>query len=403
MKKLFLLFLLAVVPSYTYSQNTVKIIPVQRSVISKWGYEDLRGEWIIPPQFSMAYKFNIDGIAEVIVEEKKRNTNTFLNSLVRAYVATPSSHSQQTQRNLIDVNGDVLVKNYNKHSKYRKALKIVTKRKMQGLYDDVYIRLAQIDADILAQQQKEQARQDSILMAERLLKMRADSIATAKRIADSIALEKKRVADSLQLAKEREIIERIASGPKLSLKKVKVTGHGLLLSKDKTWREYTIRMDDFNRILVTYEGDTRVRGELDVLKAIYESDWGLLSDDLFHNVEVVKTTVGISQGARTKKFGVFSFLFTLNLDDLDMVYTDEETLLIVQNSISQIERYVTSFIKHYQEAAYFVEPLLQMHPNDRSSISVGVVEKQGNREAFEIEAAKRMCAKAKRKFAEQRE
>lgn len=225
----------------------------------------------------------------------------------------------------------------------------------------------------------------------------------AKRVADSITVVEKRRVDSLRLAREREITERMSSGAGLSLKKVKVTGHGLLLSKDKTWREYTIRMDDFNRILVTYEGDTRVRGELDVLKVIYESEWGLLSDDLFHNVEIVKATAEISQGARTKKFGVFSFLFMLNLDDLDMVHKDEETLLIVQNSISQIERYVTSFIKHYQGTAYFVEPLFQMHPNDRSSISVGIVEKLGGREAFEIGAAKRMCAAAKRKFAEQRE
>lgn len=413
MKRLFLLFLLAVVPFYTYSQDGLNIKPAASLTnntnlpypYTKWGYKDFLDNWLISPQFVEAHSFNGDGIAEVVVKVEKRETHP----IVGGFFTTSSSNRTQKQIGLIDVNGDILIEyksdapHKQKEKKYAKALKAVTSRKTAGAYDTVYARLAQIDAEILAQQQREQARQDSIAAVQRLQKMRADSIAAAKRVADSIALAEKRRVDSLRLTKEREITARIASSPKLSLKKVKVTGHGLLLSRDKTWREYTIRMDDFNRILVTYEGDTRVRGELDVLKVIYESDWGLLSDDLFHNVEIVKATAEISQGARTKKFGVFSFLFTLNLDDLDTVYTDEETLLIVQNSISQIEKYVTSFIKHYQGAAHFVEPLFQMHPNDRTSISVGIVEKQGNRKGIEIGSAKRMCAEARRKLAEQRE
>lgn len=388
---LLLLLLSVVVPSYTYSQNAVKIKPAYSGAgdstlpypLVKWGYKDLQNNWLIPPQFVKAHSFNEDGIAEVAIHK-------------------PAGKA------LIDLNGNILT-NYKsdasqkqKDNKYAKAIKTVSTRKTAGAYDAVYVRLAQIDADILAQQQREQALQDSILMAKRLLKMQADSIAMAKRIADSITVAEKRRVDSLRLAKEREITENSSLVAGLSPNKVKVTGHGLLLSKDKTWREYTIRLDDFNRLLITYEGDTRVRGELDVLKVIYESDWGLLSDDLFHSVEIVKATTEISQGARTKKFGVFSFLFTLNLDDLDKVFTDEETLLTVQNSISQIEKYITSFINHYKGTSHFVEPLFQMHPNDRTGISVGIVEKQGNREGIEIGNAKRMCAEAKRKLSGQR-
>lgn len=375
---LLLLLLLLVVPFYTYSQNVAKIEPAYSGAgdsalpypYVKWGYKDLQNNWLISPQFVKTYSFNEDGIAEVIIHK-------------------PAGKA------LIDLNGDILA-NYKfdasqkqKNHKYAKALKAVSKRKQARAYDDVYARLAQVDAGIIAQRQREQSRRDSILMAQRLLKIRTDSVARAKCVADSLRLVREEIANT-------------SFGVGISLKKVKVTGHGLLLSKGRTWREYTIRMDDFNRILVTYEGNTKVQGELDVLKVIHESEWRLLSDDLFHNVEIVKAITEISQGARTKKFGVFSFLFTLNIDDLDMIHTDEETLLTVQKSISQIERYITSFINHYKSAAYFVEPLFQMHPNDRSSISVGIVEKQGNREGLEIGDAKHMCAEAKRRLASYR-
>ena len=132
-------------------------------------------------------------------------------------------------------------------------------------YTILFLPDSQIDAYIFAQQQqRKQARKDSIQMVQKLLNERADSIAAAKRV------------DSLRLAKEREIIARISSGKGLSLGKVKVTGHGMLLSKNETWQEYTVRMDDFNRIRVTYEGTARLRGELDVLKTIYESNWMLI-------------------------------------------------------------------------------------------------------------------------------
>lgn len=152
-------------------------------------------------------------------------------------------------------------------------------------------------------------------MAQELLKRQADSSATAKRIADSISL-----------AKEREIIARISSGKGLSLSKVKVTGHGMLLSKDETWQEYTIRMDDFNRIRVTYEGTVKLQGELDVLKTIYESDWNLLSDNLFQSIEISKMTLEVSQGAYTKKFSSFSFLITVDINDFNYILTKNPIL-----------------------------------------------------------------------------
>jgi hypothetical protein len=357
----------------------------------KWGYKDLEGNWVITPQYVKANSFNKDGIAEVILGEQKRNANSVLSALplIRDFVEPTQTQITVTRIGLIDLNGDILasykssISQKRKDKKYEQALEIASERRANGLYDDVFARFARIDADIIAQQQREQARQDSILMVQQLLKMRADSIATVKR-----------VADSLRLAKEREIIARISSGNGLSLSKVKVTGHGMLLSKDETWREYTVRMDDFNRIRVTYEGNTRLRGELDVLKTIYESDWSLLSDNLFQGVEISKMTLEISQGAYTKKFGAFSFLVTLNLDDFNNVHTDEETNLTVSYAISQMERFISSFMNHYQNSAHFVEPLFQVKVGGREGITVGIVDKQGN--GASLEDAKRICNEALR-------
>ncbi|MBD8387926.1 WG repeat-containing protein [Dysgonomonas sp. BGC7] len=383
-----LLLLLVIAPLCTYSQSDANIKPIKSSSGEKWGYQDALGNWVIQPQFYFANEFDNNEIAIVIIEKGKNAESIYDYSSM-----------------FIDLNGNPIIKyrssvpHFHMNKRYDEALKTVMKRKVKGLYDDVYRQLAKADSIINQKilqdkreqeiiQEREQARQDSILMVQR----------EQKRLADSIMMVKKRRTDSIRQAQENRINAMPSLEEGISLHKIKVTGHGLLLSKDKTWREYTIRMDDFNRILITYEGNTRVRGELDVLKVIYESDWKLLSDDLFHSVEIAKATTEISRGARTKKFGVFSFLFTLNLDDLDKVFTDEETLLTVQNSISQIERYITSFINHYKGAAHIVEPLFQMHPNDRSGISVGIIEKQGSKEGIEIGNAKRMCAEARKKL-----
>lgn len=345
----------------------------------KCGYKDLKGDWIIMPQYGKANKFNKDGIAEVILEEKAPSAVPIIGGLIDLFTT-----QTEGKVGLIDLNGSILayynpsISQKRKDKKYKQALEIVSERRNDGEYDVVLTRLARIDADIFAQQQREQARKDSILRVQELLRRRADSIATAKRVADSIVL-----------AKERKIIAKISSGNGLSLSKVKVTGHGMLLSKDKTLREYTIRMDDFDRIRITYEGTTRLRAELDVLKTIYESDWSLLPDNLFQSIEISKMTLEISQGFYTKKFGVFSFRVTVNLDDFNSIYTDEEANITFSYAISQMEKFISSFMNRYQGSAYIVEPLFQVKVGGREGITVDMVDKQGN--GALLEDAKRIC------------
>lgn len=389
MKQIIFLFFLIVMPNSLYSQSEMKIVPAQQIPpypLGKWGYKDLQGNWIIPPQYSKANSFNKDGIAEVILEKQKSNTYSVLRAvpLIGPFIKLTQTHGTTSRIGLIDLNGNMLVsyKSYipqkRKDKKYKRALKIVSERRANGIYDSIFTRFAQIDAYIFAQQQqREQARKDSIQMVQKLLNERADSIAAAKRV------------DSLRLAKEREIIARISSGKGLSLGKVKVTGHGMLLSKNETWQEYTVRMDDFNRIRVTYEGTARLRGELDVLKTIYESNWNLLSDNLFQSIEISKMTLKISQSAYTKNFSAFSFLVTIDLDDFNSIYTNEEANLTVSYAISQVERFISSFIDHYQNSAYFVEPLFQIKVKGREGITIDIVDKQGNRAS--LEDAKRIC------------
>lgn len=182
----------------------------------------------------------------------------------------------------------------------------------------------------------------------------------------------------------------------LSLNKVSVKGHGLLLSKDEIWREYTIRMDDFNRILVAHKGDSRVRSELDVLKVIYSSDWSLLSDDLFSKIEISKATIDVARGSYSRKYGMFQFFVTLNIDDLNIVYTDENANIKVLAAISQMEKYIASFINHYQSSSYCVEPLFQVTVGGQEGIEVGLVDKQGN--GSYMDNVKKSCMKTKQKF-----
>ena len=396
MKKLLLLLLLAVLPLFTYSQNNEKIKP-EKSDGFMWGYQDLLGEWVIPPQFNKAGRFTNDGIATVGLLDK-HNEKERIALVLSAHMDI--SEEIISIEGLIDLNGNILTQYprnaspQQKNKKYNKALKIVDKRKKDGLYNDIYARLAQADSinqRQILQAQREQARQDSILLAQR----------EKKRVADSIAMVKKRQADSIRLAQENRINAMPSPGQGISLKKVKVTGHGLLLSKNETWREYTIQLDDFfNRLHVNYSGGIKYSGELDVLKVIHKSDWGLLSNDLFHSVEINKMTAEISQGGRTKKFGVFSFLFTLNLEDFDTVYTDEEVNLTVSNAITQIDRYITSFIDHYIGASHFVEPLFRVKPGGREGLQISVVDKQSR--GVSLEGAKDICAEARKKFAAQK-
>ena len=100
-------------------------------------------------------------------------------------------------------------------------------------------------------------------------------------------------------------------------------------------------------------------------------------------------TLKISQGAYTKNFSAFSFLVTIDLDDFNSIYTNEEANLTVSYAISQVERFISSFIDHYQNSAYFVEPLFQIKVKGREGITIDIVDKQGNRAS--LEDAKRIC------------
>ena len=53
------------------------------------------------------------------------------------------------------------------------------------------------------------------------------------------------------------------------------------------------------------------------------------------------------------------------------------------------ERFISSFINHYQNSAYFVEPLFQVKVGGREGITIGIIDKQGN--GASLEDAKRIC------------
>ena len=233
MKKLFLLLLLVVVPLCIYSQTDSTIKPAESSSGKEWGYQDALGNWIIQPQFYWAYEFDNNGIAVVAIEKKRG---------VFQYDYSSSQYKYSSM--FIDLNGNALVRyrsyvtQQHMNQRYDEALKIVTKRKAKGLYDVAYHQLAKADSIILQakreqeiKQAREQARQDSILMVQR----------EQKRVADSIATAKKMRVDSIKSAQENRINATPSPGQGISLRKIKVTGHGLLLSKSETWREYTIR------------------------------------------------------------------------------------------------------------------------------------------------------------------
>lgn len=222
-----------------------------------------------------------------------------------------------------------------------------------------------------------------------------------KRITDSLNLIRRQkedsmafirhITDSLWLVKTHKIHANV-SGRGLSLHKIKISGDGLLLRKNDVNQIYSISRDAFNHYYISYDGEIKMQGILDVKKVIYESDWSLLSDELFNNVEIAKVSVEITRGAITKKFGAFSFLVKLNIEDLNITSKDEEANSMVLNAISQLEAYISSFIKHYQSYAYYIEPLF----GGRESIIVNIADKKGN--GAPIEDAKRICIETKQKF-----
>lgn len=394
----------------------------------KYGYVDRLGNWVIQPIYTKAGSFT--GDCAIVAIRKKKIFKAIANTIRPLSVNSSIDEDRySTKYGIIDVNGNTVI-SFSAASmdkikeKLPKAQSIAAKRRAKGEFDSFYARQAAITKHLDSLQQireierntaiKKKRQRDSIALAKKKFeKLRHDSIANIKRIAkqraDSIAMLKKRHADSLAsirriidsiwLAKVEKIKSSTLSGYGISLQKIKIKGDGLLLRKDKTYRTYSITRDDYNRYHLVHDGDMRSYGVLDVKKVIYESDWSLLSDDLFNSVEITKVTMEISRGTRTNKFGVFSFFFTLNLDDLDMIYKDKETAQGVLNSISQIDKYITSFINHYQDSAHFIEPLLQLKIGGKEGITVTVVDKKGK--GGTIEDIKRACNDAKRKPASQ--
>ena len=418
MKNLFFLLLITI-PLYTYPQANLKIKPQKQNAFT-WGYQDLLGEWIISPQFSQAENFTKDDIAIVGIINVGIKQHSIIGSILSSNNINKALYPEEY--GFIDLNGQILIK-YRRgasqkqiENKYNKAVKIVLKKKQAGAYNNIYSRLAIADSIIDIQIQKQKKQRDSIIKAQHLLKKRIDSITTAKRILrerDSLAkvkritdslnlirIQKKEedslafirhIADSLWLVKTHKIHANV-SGRGLSLHKIKISGDGLLLRKNDVNQIYSISRDAFNHYYISYDGEIKMQGILDVKKVIYESDWSLLSDELFNNVEIAKVSVEITRGAITKKFGAFSFLVKLNIEDLNITSKDEEANSMVLNAISQLEAYISSFIKHYQSYAYYIEPLF----GGRESIIVNIADKKGN--GAPIEDAKRICIETKQKF-----
>ena len=185
--------------------------------------------------------------------------------------------------------------------------------------------------------------------------IRADSISSAKCVADSVLNLRedslaniKRMSDSIRLVKGHKVNVKNISERGISLRKIKVAGDGLLLKRDDTSEIYSITRGRFDKYYITHDGYISAHGVLDVKKVIYESNWGLLSDDLFHNIKIDKVTVEVARRTLTKKFGAFLFYVTLNLDDIESAYTNKETNLMVLNAISQVDNFIESFIGQYQ-------------------------------------------------------
>lgn len=415
MKNLFFLLLLVTIPLYTYPQANLKIKPKKQNAFT-WGYQDLLGKWIILPQFSQAENFTKDDIATVGIINVDIKQHSIIGPIMSSNDINKALYPEEY--GFIDLNGQILTK-YKRGSsqkqienKYNKAVKIVLKKKQSGAYNNIYSRLIIADSIINIKKQKKQ--RDSIIKAQLSLKKHIDSITTAKRIlrerdsltkvkriTDSLNLIRRQkedsmafirhITDSLWLVKTHKIHANV-SGRGLSLHKIKISGDGLLLRKNDVNQIYSISRDAFNHYYISYDGEIKMQGILDVKKVIYESDWSLLSDELFNNVEIAKVSVEITRGAITKKFGAFSFLVKLNIEDLNITSKDEEANSMVLNAISQLEAYISSFIKHYQSYAYYIEPLF----GGRESIIVNIADKKGN--GAPIEDAKRICIETKQKF-----
>jgi hypothetical protein len=144
----------------------------------------------------------------------------------------------------------------------------------------------------------------------------------------------------------------------ISQKKIEITGEGLLLKKDKDYSTYSITQEEYNRYLITYDGDIGIHDILDVKKVIYNSDLDLLSDNLFYSIEISKLSATATRNGKVQRYGSFVFHIKVNIKNLNDTYTDKKTLNTLLLAITQVNEYIVSFEKFYQSKAYLIEPLL---------------------------------------------
>jgi hypothetical protein len=147
-----------------------------------------------------------------------------------------------------------------------------------------------------------------------------------------------------------------STAKKISKEKISIKGDGLLLRKDVDYKIYSITQEEYNRYVITHDGDIGIHDILDVKNIILNSDLELLSDSLFYSVYFHKLTAETSG----KRYGSFYIEIKANIKDLNEIYTNRKTLNTLLLTISQVEKYISSFKELYQGKAYLIEPLLSV-------------------------------------------
>ena len=240
-------------------------------------------------------------------------------------------------------------------------------------------RMEQVNDSMAVVRKLEQRQKDSINLAE----------ITARRVKDSLIMVAQRYrADSIAKVSEDELAQNKKAN-KISLKKIEITGDGLLLEKGESHRLYSITQDQYNRYTLADKGSIGMRSILDVKKVIHDSELELLSDSLFHNIEINKVSIRISSNGRgVQRFGSLIFYITANINDISEIYENKNVLNLLLKAVSQVDDYIPSTERLYRERAYHVEPLA---PN---GFQVYIMDKKGT--GASIGDIKFNCNKAKK-------
>lgn len=402
--RVFLFILFCGLCSFVYSQDlSDKIKPTEQlrshpQRPEKLGYIDVLGNWLIEPQFTFAYNFDSNGVALVSKYFQTGGKSEYLwcfidlNGSVLIKYPLTVSRQLNSRFSIRHVMPNVSEENKNTASVvsvgdkyYEKAIEIVNERKANGIYNNVYEKIVFVDqqadsintAKMLAQIEK--ARQDSVLLAE----------ATARRMRDNLIVERIKNDPIEKVNVERRYTEQETN--KISLEKITITGDGLLLRKDENHQVYSITQDYYNRYQLTHDMDVGLHAVLDVKKVIYGSDLKLLSDSLFHSIDISKLSINISSRSRVdQQFGGFLFNIKTTIKDINEIYDNKEILNTLLLSIRQVDNYMSSFKKLYAGKAYLVEPLFE------DAVQVFILDMEGR--GASIEDVKINCDRAKRMF-----